>query len=161
MRYLPISFVLLLVAGAPAYATESARPTSADERRILALHEAGLKAHMDGDIEALLAHQADDFLLVDPGEISSPSKQDRRDFLGPYLASTKFEFYRNKVPPLVKVSRDGTLGWVAAQIEARGQSVDSSGRARTVAAEFAWIELYERRGDAWVSIGNATSFARD
>ena len=116
---------------------------------------------MDGDIDALLAFQADDFLLVDRGEISTLSKQDVRDFLGPYLASTKFEFYRDKVPPLVKVSQDGTLGWVAAQIEARGESAGSNGQSRTIEAVFAWIELYERRGDEWVSIGNATSFARD
>jgi ketosteroid isomerase-like protein len=161
MRNLLTCFVLLLVAGFPARAAESTRPMSTDERNILALHEAGLKAHMDGDIDALLANQADDFLLVNRGEVSTPSKQDRRDFLGPYLASTKFEFYRNKVPPLVKVSRDGTLGWVAAQIEARGESMGSNGQARTIEAVFAWIELYERRGEEWVSIGNATSFARD
>lgn len=161
MRDLLTSFVLLLLAVVPAHAAESTRPASADERSIVALHEAGLKAHMDGDIDALLAFQADDFLLVDRGEISSLSKQDVRDFLGPYLASTKFEFYRDKVPPRVKVSQDGTLGWVAAQIEARGESVGSNGQARTIEAVFAWIELYERRGDEWVSIGNATSFARD
>ena len=161
MRDLLTSFVLLLLAGVPAHAAESTRPTSADERKILALHEAGLKAHMDGDIDAFLAIQADDFLLVDRGEVSSVSKQDRRDFLGPYLASTKFEFYRDKVPPLVKVSQDGTLGWVAAQIEARGESVGPDGQARTIEAVFAWIELYERRDEEWVSIGNATSFPRD
>ena len=161
MRHLLPSFVLLLFAGMPAHATESAGPASADERRLLALHEAGLKAHMDSDIDALLAIQADDFLLVDRGEVSSVSKQDVRDFLGPYLASTKFEFYRDKVPPLVKVSKDGTLGWVAAQVEARAESVGPDGQARTIEAVFAWIALYERRGGEWISIGNATSFARD
>lgn len=161
MRHLLTSLVLLLVAGVPAHAAESTAPASADERRLLALHEAGLKAHMAGDVDALLAYQADDFLLVDRGEISTLSKQDVRDFLGPYLASTKFEFYRDKMPPRVKVSRDGTLGWVAAQVEARGTSVGSDAQPKTIEAVFAWIELYERRGDEWVSIGNATSFARD
>src|SRR5688500_2779708 len=128
------ALILLPLAGERAPAAGSARPTSADERSMLALHEAGLKAHMDGDIDALLAIQADDFLLVDRGEVSSPSKQDLRDFLGPYLASTKFEFYRDKVPPLVKVSKDGTLGWVAAQIEARGESLGANGQPKTIEA---------------------------
>ena len=110
MRDLLTSIVLLLLAGVPAHAAESTRPASADERRLLAIHEAGLKAHMDGNVDALLAFQADDFLLVDRGEISSLSKQDVRDFLGPYLASTKFEFYRDKVPPPVKVSQEGQRG---------------------------------------------------
>ena len=109
MRCVRNAFILLLFASAPVLAIEPAPPPSEDERRILALHEAGLKAHMDGDIDALLSTQSDDFLLVDRGEVSSPSKQERRDFLGPYLASTKFEYYRDKVPPLVRVSRDGTL----------------------------------------------------
>ena len=61
----------------------------------------------------------------------------------------------------MKVSQDGTLGWVAAQIEARGESVGTNGQARTIEAVFAWIELYERRGEEWVAIGNATSFPRD
>ena len=134
---------------------------SADERNILALHEAGLKAHMDRDIDALLAIQADDFLLVNRGEVSSPSKQDRRDFLGPYLASTKFEFYRNKVPPLVKVSQDRhpRMGGGTNRGSRRVGGLQRAGEA--IEAVFAWIELYERRGDEWVSIGNATSFARD
>jgi hypothetical protein len=161
MRCVRNAFILLLVASAPVPAAEPAPPASEDERRILALHEAGLKAHMDGDIDALLSTQSEDFLLVDRGEVSSPSKQERRDFLGPYLASTKFEYYRDKVPPLVRVSRDGTLGWVAAQIEARGHSMGPDGKTRQLEAVFAWIELYERRGDEWVSTGNATSFKRD
>ena len=161
MRHFLTTLVLLLVASAPARADEPAGPSSSDERALLALHEAGLKAHMDGDIDALLTIEADDFLLVDRGEISSPSKKDRRDFLGPYLASTKFEFYRDRVPPIVKVSRDGSLGWVAAQMEARGQSVSADGQARQIEAVFAWIELYERRGGTWVSIGNAANFKRD
>ena len=47
---------------------------TADERQLLALHQAGLTAHLRGDIDALLTGQADDFVLVNRGEISSPSR---------------------------------------------------------------------------------------
>jgi len=132
---------------------------SADEQRLLALHQAGLTAHLQGDIDALLAKQADDFVLVNRGEISSPTKDERREFLGPYLAATKFEFYQDSVPPIVKISRDGSLGWVVAKVRARGTSTRSDGSSTDIEFEAAWIELYERRGQEWIAIGNVSSFA--
>lgn len=131
---------------------------AADEQALLKLHEAGLKAHMDGDVDALLATQAEDFVLLNRGEISSPTKAELKRFLGPYLSSTKFEFYRDAVTPIVRVSTDGSLGWVIAQVEARGLSVTSQGEQRRVEFVVAWIELYEKREGRWLAIGNASSF---
>jgi len=132
-------------------------PTSGDRQRLLELHEAGLQAHRDGDVEALLRHQTDDFLLLDGGAASTLSKQQRREFLGPYLAATTFEFYRDGAPPIVSVSADGSLGWVIAQVEARGSSVNARGEPATVEFSAAWIELYERRAGEWLAVGNAST----
>jgi ketosteroid isomerase-like protein len=161
MRHVVSCSLLVLAAGMAACTSTAPSSASSDERRLLELHEAGLKAHIDRDIDALLAKQADDFVLLNRGEISLPSRQQRQKFLGPYLATTTFEYYRDTVPPLVKVSRDGTLGWVMAQIEARGMTVTAEGERKPVEFEVAWIELYERRGKEWISIGNASSFKAD
>jgi hypothetical protein len=136
-------------------------PTSppSDEQRLLDLHQASLSAHLNGDVDALLAGQADDFVLVNWGDISSPTKEQRKAFLGPYLADTKFDFYRDTVPPIVKVSRDGSLGWVIARVEARGTTPTPEGGHASLEFEVAWVELYERRGPEWVGIGNVSSFA--
>jgi hypothetical protein len=136
----------------------SSSPPS-DEQQLLALHQAGLTAHLKGDVDSLLAAQADDFVLVNRGDISTPTKEQRRAVLGPYLATTKFDFYRDTVTPIVKVARDGSLAWVIARVEARGsRATPESGKAG-VEFEVAWIELYERRGSQWVAIGNVSSFA--
>jgi hypothetical protein len=161
MRHLVFFIFLVITTGIAACISNAPSSASSDERRLLELHEAGLEAHIDRDIEALLATQAEDFVLLNRGEISLPSKQQRRAFLGPYLAATTFEFYRDKTPPLVKVSRDGSLGWVVAQVEARGFMVAPEGEHKPVQFEVAWIELYERRGKEWISIGNASSFRVD
>jgi hypothetical protein len=145
-------FVLAACVSAPP------RSTSADEQALLRLHDAALRAHVEGDVEALLATQADHFVLVNRGEVSSPSEDQRREFLGPYLAGAKFEFYRDAVPPIVKVSRDGSLGWVIAQVEARGVVAAPEGGRQPLQFVVAWIELYERQGREWVSIGNVASF---
>ncbi len=155
MREVLLLLSLLLVACTPQ--APSSLPS--DEQQLLELHQAGLTAHLAGDIDTLLAGQADDFILVNRGEVSSPSKKQRRDFLGPYLASTKFEFYRDTTPPIVKISRDGSLGWVVAKVEARGVTTTSDDRNVGIEFDVAWIELYERRGHKWIAIGNVSSFA--
>lgn len=138
-------------------ACQTSKQSPSDEAALMTLHVAGLKAHIDGSIDSLLANQSDDFVLVNLGEISTPTKQERREFLGPYLETTRFETYKDRVEPIIKISPDGTLGWVVAQIEARGTAVTPEGE-RPVEFMAAWIELYERREGKWVSVGNSSSF---
>lgn len=155
MRVFALLLCLVLAACVSGPAKEVG--LNADEQELLRLHAAGLEAHLDSDIDALLAPQAEDFVLLNRGVVSSPTLAERRKFLGPYLAATKFEFYRDAAPPIVKLSRDRTLGWVIAQVTARGQSETSQGE-RLLEFEVAWIELYEKRGGRWVAIGNGSTF---
>ena len=74
MREVPLLLGLLLVACTPQ--APSSLPS--DQQQLLELHQAGLTAHLAGDIDALLAGQADDFTLVNRGEVSSPSREQRR-----------------------------------------------------------------------------------
>jgi hypothetical protein len=104
------ALVLLLCATSLSACSLAPSRNRLDEAQLLELHRAGLQAHIDGDLEALLAEQADDFVLVNRGELASPSRQQRREVLGPYLAATDFDYYRDKVPPVVRVARDGSLG---------------------------------------------------
>jgi hypothetical protein len=155
MRKVPLLLAPLFMAWTSA--VSSSLPS--DEQQLLGLHQAGLTAHLKGDVDALLSAQADDFVLVNRGDISSPTKEQRRAVLGPYLATTKFDVYRDTVAPIVKISRDGSLAWVIARVEARGTRATADAGKAGVEFEVAWIELYERRGSEWVGIGNVSSFA--
>jgi hypothetical protein len=150
---------LLLAPLCMSWASAVSSSLPSDEQQLLALHQAGLTAHLEGDVDALLASQADDFVLVNRGDISTPTREQRRAVLGPYLATTKFDFYRDTVTPIVKVSRDGSLAWVIARVEARGTRATADAGKAGLEFEVAWIELYERRGSEWVAIGNVSSFA--
>ena len=82
----------------------------------------------------------------------------RRERLGPYLQQTRFSKYADKVPPIVKVSSDGSLGWVIVQVEARGEQTTSTGAVESLEFVSAWIELYEKRNGRWVRVGNVSNF---
>ena len=130
--------------------------TAGDRARLLALHEQAMEAHRKNDVELLLQADAEDFVLASRGEISRPSLEQRRQFLGTYLRGVRFVEYVDSAAPVVHVSADGTAGWVIAQVRVRGTQV--GGAERPVQFESAWIELYEKRGGAWRRVGNVSNF---
>lgn len=129
-----------------------------DANQLLALHQAVVKAHLERDVEAILKDETDDYLVASRGEISRPTKADRRKRLGPFLQATHFEVYRDEVDPVVRVSDDGTLGWVVVQIYAKGIQMMSSGQSHPIEYTSAWIELYEKRKGRWFRTGNVSNF---
>jgi hypothetical protein len=117
-----------------------------------------MEAHRSGNIELLLRDEAQDYVVASRGEISHPTLEERRAFLGPYLRDTRFTEYVDIVPPIVKISRDGTLGWVIVQVRARGEQVVADGTRQPLEFESAWISLYEKRGKEWRRVGNVSNF---
>lgn len=134
---------------------------SEDADRLLALHEEALQAHRESNVDLLLKAEEDRYTIASAGAISHPDRKDRRSALGPYLESTRFSVYRDQVPPIVQVSADGTLGWVIAQVEAKGEQTAPDGSVERLEFVSAWIELYEKRGGRWFRTGNVSNFKPD
>ena len=139
-------------------ATSTGGDRDADVRALLAIHEEILQAHRDSDVDRLLASAVDDGVVANRGKISRPTIEETRKRLGPYLQSTRFSIYRDQVPPIVKVSADGSLGWVVAQVEAKGEQTTPEGKTEPLEFVSAWIELYEKRNGRWVVVGNVSNF---
>lgn len=138
--------------------TRSSSSAGGDRSRLLELHAEVMEAHRRGDVDLLLRSEPDDYVVANRGEVSHPSTEQRRDRLGPYLSSTRFVEYTDVVTPIVVVSQDGTLGWVIVQVRASGEQTDKSGTKEAVAFESAWIELYEKRSNQWLRVGNVSNF---
>jgi len=151
---LPAMVAAIVLSGCAATAPVA---RTADTQELLRLHGQAMQAHRDSSIDLLLAAEGDDYVIGSRGEVSKSTRAARKAFLGPYLAATRFSVYRDQVAPIAKVSEDGTLGWVIAQVEAKGEQ---KGATRTHNVEFvsAWIELYEKRDGRWMRIGNVSNF---
>lgn len=129
----------------------------ANEIRLLALHERILAAHRTGNVDDWMRLEAADYLSVNGGEISRPSVAERRAARQSYLDSTTFTTYRDLVPPIVRVSEDGRLGWLIAQVEIVGSRRAGGGEATRIDEVWAWVELYEKRGGEWRLTGNVAN----
>jgi hypothetical protein len=128
-----------------------------DVAALLAAHKNVLRAHLEGDLESWMAGESEDYVVVNRGEVTFPTKAERRARLGPYLQNTTFTKYRDLIEPIVKVSDDGTLGWVIVQVEIAGTREMPNGDAVPVDSVWGWIELYEKRDGTWINVGNVSN----
>ncbi|SDE59844.1 hypothetical protein [Kordiimonas lacus] len=145
--------VTLALGGILLSGQASSQQAPSDEAALLAMHQEILDAHKNIGLEAWLAKGVDPFVSANRGVISYPTKEARTDMFRGYIGSTDFEYYRDMVPPVVKVSADGTLGWVIVQVEAKGVRA-----GQVFEFQSAWIELYEKQQGGWANVGNVSNF---
>ena len=143
--------LLLALVCPPTFAA-----TAADE--LLALHQKVLRAHRESRVELLMEDEAADYVVANRGEITRPTLTERRERFSKYFSGTVFSEYQDLAEPVVTTSADGTLGWVVAQVKARGLQASPSGEKEPLEFVSAWIELYQQRRGRWWRTGNVSNF---
>ncbi|MEO7794951.1 MAG: hypothetical protein ABIV06_09280 [Thermoanaerobaculia bacterium] len=131
-----------------------------DLEALAAAHERGLEAHRRSDLRMLLDGASERSVESGRGVLRETGRDDLAARLGPYLAGIRFSRYEDVALPIVAVSADGTLGWLACQIEAAGTTrvaEESKQGPEAIAYGFSWVELYAMQGGRWQAIGNASS----
>jgi hypothetical protein len=95
---------------------------------------------------------------VGRGEVSHPEHADMAARMEDYLGRTTFSEYRDLREPIVRVSEDGTLGWVIVELEARGVQKTPGGAEEPLEFVCAWISLFEKREGEWTMVGDVSTF---
>jgi hypothetical protein len=128
---------------------------------LVGAHERVMAAHRASDAELLVADAAPETTVSGRGRLTETTRDAFVERMRGYLGAIRFSRYEDTVVPVVAVSADGTLGWLACEMEAEG--VRTEGRKREkVAYGFSWVELYGRAPDAppatpYTALGNASS----
>jgi hypothetical protein len=120
------------------------------------MHEQVLEAHRQNNVEMWNSLEADTLTVASRGMLMQISLKDRLPNRRSYLQTTKFEKYEDLRPPIIKVSDDGSLAWLFAQVEVKGER-ELGGKTVPFHDVWAWVELYERRNGKWLGTGNASN----
>jgi hypothetical protein len=148
-------FVFLAILTFPVTAFPQTK-SAGDE--LIKMHQDLLQFHLKGDVESWLATESDRYVVANRGEVTFPSKKDREARIGPYLKRTKFKEYRDLIAPEVRISKDGSLAWLIAQVKASGVQTTDDGKQEAIEFTSAWIELFERKDGKWIRVGNVSNF---
>ncbi|MDP8912810.1 MAG: hypothetical protein M3N39_04445 [Pseudomonadota bacterium] len=143
-----------LSSGQPSPLRCSTGEEAAAELR--AAHEVARRAHLEGNADLMAPGMADQIVLVSNGNLSVNPKEKMISFFKGYFARVKYLEWSDAAPPMINVSPDGQMAWMAAKVRARYLE-----RAKPEASEKAfkssWIATYQRVGCEWKMTGNSSA----
>jgi hypothetical protein len=149
----------ILIIASLSSAQPSAASCSIGEEAVAELraaHETDRRAHLQGDVELMTPGMADQMVLVSNGDLSVNPKDKTKSFFKGYFGRVKYLEWSDAEPPMINVSPDGQMGWMAVKVRAR--YVD---RAKPESGEKAfkssWIATYQRVGCQWKMTGNSSA----
>ena len=151
-------FILVIISLATAVGCQHGGDPEASRTEILDLHQGFIQAHLDKDVETLVAPLAQDYLLVRDGEVLTMTPDQVREGLAEYLARTRFLAYEDVSEPIVGLSRDGSTAWSIVQVRVAGSPQEPEAGGKAFDTTWAWVTLYERRGDGWTVIADVSTY---
>lgn len=135
-----------------------AQPDLASRRaEILDLHRSFIQAHLDKDAEFIARPTAPGYFFVSDGQVTPMDAAGMHKMLSDYLTSTEFSHYRDEVEPIIGISEDGSLAWAIVQVRVAGSSTAEDGSTRAFDTLWAWITLYERKGEEWLRVADVST----
>ena len=145
---------VIAVSLAPAQAC-AAKDSKAE---LLSLHETTRQAHLQGDAAKLAGTIGHRLLLVEKGTIRTQSRAEVAQFFASYLKRVRYSQWRDVSPPVVTISPDGNMAWMAVEVEAKYSSADKPLEGEK-SFRSSWIATYERDNCAWQMTGVASDIA--
>ena len=124
---------------------------------LLAIHQADRRAHFARDADALVANVAPAFLQVFDGKIQRMSREDLRRRFATYFQGAEFVAWDDLEPPVIQLSPDGKMGWMAVRLKVTIRRHDAAGSKIAEDTTMSWLSTYEKHDGKWQHVANATT----
>lgn len=124
-------------------------PRVQDLSELLRLHKQHQTAHLTYNVELFVETFADNLVTVQRGTVISRNKDENRKRLKRYFGSFKFTKWEDVKPPIIKISKDGTLATVIVEKLVTGTYKNEKGETISSKTEFAWLEVWEKFDGKW------------
>lgn len=126
---------------------------------LLKIHQQDRKAHFQTDADLLLSHHPEDgFISVSRGKISRIAKTDSRQHFATYFKDATYYEWDDLEPPIIRVSKDGTLAWMIVRLKVRRTQKDSSGAMQEQKFVYSGVMTYEKKEGRWIKSANVSTF---
>ena len=146
---------MIPVAIALSLAASSSCPATDVKADLLSLHETTRRAHLQGDAAPLADTIGDRLLMVEKGTIRTQTKAEVAQFFAGYLKRVHYSQWRDASPPVVTISPDGQMAWMAVEVEAKYTRADKPAEGEK-SFRSSWIATYARNQCAWKMTGIAS-----
>ncbi len=153
-----LTLVLLFVSAAAFTQAQTSVDLEKEKAGLLRIHEAGREAHFKTDVGLLQTDSPEVFVSVSRGKIHKSSKADERKMFTEYFRGAKYYEWDDMEQPIVRVSKDGSMGWMITRVRVRRVQKDKSGTEVEEKFVYAGIMTYEKQEGKWVRVANVSTF---
>ena len=148
--YLNFTFVSILILSI----TLSCQPTpqldlEKERNTIIALHELQREVHFEKDSIGFANLLSDNFISVNRGEISHPSKEELISRYHGYFSSVDFIRWDDVSEPIIKFSDDGRLAYTIVDKVVELSTENLEGETVKDTTYFAWTAIYKKYPTGW------------
>ena len=160
MRAAHLAFLLLLgCRGVDAPAGEGrAAGTRAARLALDSMLAEGRTAHLETNAEQLAAGLADTLISIDAGVISRQPRDSVRAMFDRYFAGASYRTWEDVQPPVVQISDDNSLAWVARVVCVDREEPVAGGQRRRRTFVSAYSATFVRRSGRWTMTTVTSTF---
>ena len=133
---------------APVF-VEKIDPRAGDRAELLRLHKQHQTAHLTYDAELFVSSFAENLPQITRGEVSTLSKAENLARIKQYFSSYKFLEWEDIKPPIIKISKDGSMATKVVEKRVRGSYKNDEGEPIEDHTIFAWLEVWEKIDGRW------------
>jgi hypothetical protein len=120
-----------------------------DKKEILQLEAKQREYHFTGNAKAFTAMFSKDFLSINKGIISNPTREKSYEMFDTYFKSSEFIKWDDNEKPLVRFSDDGSVAYAAVDKKVIVKVAVSNGKEIIDTTDFAWLTIYKKYKNEW------------
>lgn len=124
-------------------------PRIADMAELLRMHEEQKTAHLTYNAELMVGDSPKRPITVQRGNVTKRTRAEDLARFKAYFGSFKFLEWEDIAPPVIRISKDGTMATKIVQKRVRGISKDKDGKEVTEHVVYAWLEVLEKIDGKW------------
>jgi len=146
-----------------AKSSQKAKPNDKDLTELLRLHKQQKTAHLTNNAELFIEMFSDPFTQIQNGSVLIFTKEKSLARFKNYFATMKFQEWSDIAPPVVKISKDGTLATVTVNKRVRATYKNEKGEEEKDHSIFAWLTVWEKINGKWkvTTIASTAKYGKD
>ena len=125
---------------------------------IYRLHRTLLAAHCLGDAALMASHSAENVLSANRGDLAVMSNSTLRERFDGLFERVNYREYHDLQLPHIEVSSTGDVGWIAVNVRAVGEALESGS---SFDQQWAWLMGVRKVDGQWLHAGNASNLRPD
>lgn len=143
IKYL-LPIVLLIACNTPVQTFDEA----AEIEKILAIHHEQRKVHFEKMPKEFTEMMSENFISVNRGKVTTPSKKDNVERFTNYFNSVEFVKWDDVKPPVIRFSDDGSMAYtvVEKEVVVTYEADEKKYESKTM---FSWVAIYKKYGVEW------------